>query len=150
VAAQGAAWYAGLTGEEAGSVGTSLNRIECLWLAERWQEARSLADATVKRYPDDHFARGYRAILAARAGDRDVAVAADRELTAADDVRGRGNYSWLRAGIAAQLGERDQAIELLRVALAHGLNAKGYLHVYAFLEPLHGYPPFEELIKPKG
>ena len=150
VAAQGAAWFSGMTGEQADSIEVGLNGIECLWLAERWQEARSLADATVKRYPDDHFARGYRAILAARAGDRDVAVAADRELTAADDVRGRGNYSWLRAGIAAQLGERDQAIELLRVALAHGLNAKGYLHVYAFLEPLHGYPPFEELITPKG
>lgn len=150
VAAQGAAWFSGVTGEQADSIEMGLNGIECLWLAERWQEARSLADATVLRFPDDPFGKGYRAVLAARAGDRDVAVAADRELTAADDVRGRGNYSWLRAGIAAQLGERDQAIELLRVALAHGLNAKGYLHVYAFLEPLHGYPPFEELIKPKG
>jgi hypothetical protein len=63
---------------------------------------------------------------------------------------GRGTVSWLRACIAAQGGERDQALELLRVALAHGVGAGDYLHVYAFLEPLHGYPPFEELIEPKG
>jgi tetratricopeptide (TPR) repeat protein/TolB-like protein len=150
VAARGAAWYAGLTGEEASPVATPLNRVECLWLAERFQEARSLAEATVQHFPGNRFAKCYRAVIAAHAGDRDVAAAADKEFAAQDDVRGRGNYSWSRACIAAQLGERDRAVELLRVALANGFNLKGYLHVYVFLEPLHGYPPFEELANPQG
>jgi tetratricopeptide (TPR) repeat protein len=150
VAARGAAWYAGLTGEEASPVATPLNRVECLWLAERFQEARSLAEATVRHFPGDRSAKCYRAVIAAHAGDRDVAAAADKEFAAQDDVRGRGNYSWSRACIAAQLGERDRAVELLRVALANGFNVKGYLHVYVFLEPLHGYPPFEELANPQG
>ena len=150
MASRGADWYAALTGDEASPAATSLNRVECLWLAERWQDARSLADAVVESRPTDIFARGYRGIIAARAGDRAVAEKADRDLAAEDDVRLRGNGSWLRACIAAQGGERDQALELLRVALAHGVGAGDYLHVYAFLEPLHGYPPFEELIEPKG
>ncbi len=150
IAFQCADWYATLTGKEAEAGGGALNHVECLWLAERWQEARSEADAVAKRMPTNVFAEGYRGIIAARAGDRTIAEAADRDLAAADDVRRRGTCSWLRACIAAQRGERDQALELLRVALAHGLALGGYLHVYAFLEPLHGYPPFEELIKPKG
>ena len=150
MASRCADWYAAPTGEEAGPEAMSLNRVECLWLAERWQDARSLADAAVERRPTDVLAKGYRGIIAARAGDRTVAETADRDLAAEDDVRRRGTCSWLRACIAAQRGERDRALELLRVAVAHGFSIPGYLHVYAFLEPLHGYAPYEELIRPKG
>ena len=150
VAARGAAWYAGLTGEEASPLAMPLNRVECLWLAERLDEARALADSVVETAPQDVWALGYRGILAARAGDRPVVEAMERQLTAVDAKRARGNPTYLRACIAAQLGARDRAIELLREALARGLQARAYLHVYVFLEPLHGYPPFEELLKPQG
>jgi tetratricopeptide (TPR) repeat protein/TolB-like protein len=145
-----AEWYGSLSGEEADKPGAPLNRVECLWLAERFPEARSLADATARSRPDDLDAKGYQAIVAAHAGDRTAATAAERGFAAVADGGGRGTVSWLRACIAAQQGERDRAVELLRTALANGFNIKGYLHVYTFLEPLHGYPPFEELIKPKG
>ena len=150
LASRCADWHADHASEAGGRIGFALNRVECLWLAERFAEARPLADEIATRSPDVAYATGYRAVVAARAGDREVAAAGDKVLAGLDDVRGRGDYSWMRAFIAAQLGERDRAVELLRVALAHGFSAKGYLHVFAFLEPLHGYPPFEELIRPKG
>jgi tetratricopeptide (TPR) repeat protein len=149
IASQCADWCGTLTGEEGSAAGASLTRVECLWLAERWDEASRLADQIVEGRPKDLYAKGYQGVLAARAGDRSVAERVDRDLAAEDDVRRRGNYSYLRAGIAAQRGEREQAVELLRVALAHGFPVRDNLHVYLFLEPLHGYQPFEELLKPK-
>jgi tetratricopeptide (TPR) repeat protein/TolB-like protein len=150
MASRCADWHASHASEGRGKVGFALNQVECLWLAERFSGARSLADEVVKQRPDDEFAMGYRAILAARAGERDLAAAADKAIAGMDDLDARGDYSWMRACIAAQLGERDRAVELLRAALANGFRLKGYLHVYAFLEPLHGYAPFEELVAPKG
>jgi predicted Zn-dependent protease len=150
IAARCAEWYGALTGEEAAHSNVPLNHIECLWLTERWPEAADLAQALVKRTPTDPYAMGYRGILAARAGDRATADAMDKALAENTEGRMAARVSWARACIAAQRGERDQAMSLLREALGHGFTDLGALHVYVFLEPLRGYPPFEELLKPKG
>jgi hypothetical protein len=56
------------------------------------------------------------------------------------------------------LGDKERAVALLRDAIAQGsgteddLDAYGYGFIYAHsmdMESLRGYPPFEELIKPK-
>lgn len=52
-----------------------------------------------------------------------------------------------RASIAAQLGDRDEAVDLLREALAQG-QSYDRLHGNATLEP-RGYPPYEELVSPR-
>lgn len=150
VAAQGAGWFAALTGEEASSLQVQQTRIECLWLAERFDEARTVADRLAKAFPQDLWALGFRGILAARAGDRQVAEAVDRQLAGLDAAQSAGEPTYLRACIAAQRGERDRAVELLRGSMARGFAFVNYLHTYTFLEPLHGYPPFEELIKPQA
>jgi tetratricopeptide (TPR) repeat protein/TolB-like protein len=150
IAVKAADWFGALTGDDARSVNARLSQIESLWIAERWQEARALADAVEKQAPTNPYAGGYRAILAARSGDRTVANAADRALSEVRAVRAVGNAWWLRACIAAQLGDKDRAVSLLREAFAHGFGGLKILHVYVFLEPLHSYPPFEELIKPRG
>ena len=59
-----------------------------------------------------------------------------------------GNTFW-RARIAVLLGEKEQALVLLRDALGQG-TAYGSLYLNMDLEPLSDYPPFQELIKPKG
>jgi hypothetical protein len=61
-----------------------------------------------------------------------------------------GEHTYYRAGIAANLGERERAVELLRDAFAQGQYFGYSLHNSLALEPLRGYPPFEELIRPKG
>ncbi len=66
---------------------------------------------------------------------------------------GRGQALYWRACIAALLGERDTAVDLL----ARALDA-GYVYQVRFLdahvEPsfvaLRGYPRFQELLRPKG
>ena len=60
-----------------------------------------------------------------------------------------GNHTYWRACIAALLGEKEEAMNLLREALAQGVSYTR-LHPDMDLEPLWDYPPFQELIKPKG
>lgn len=45
--------------------------------------------------------------------------------------------------------KKENAIRLIREALAQGLRYT-LLHPVMDLEPLGDYPPFKELIKPKG
>jgi hypothetical protein len=66
-----------------------------------------------------------------------------------------GRPAFGRACFAAALGKKDEAVLLLRDALSQGFPPKGasspaeVLRHHLALEPLRGYPPFEELIKPK-
>ena len=46
--------------------------------------------------------------------------------------------------------ERDEAVDLLRRAFAQGLAFGLWVHVDPDLEPLRGYPPYEEIVRPKG
>ena len=57
--------------------------------------------------------------------------------------------------IAALLGEKELAVRLLQEALSQGVLYQlqlglYYIHPNMDLEPLYDYPPFQELIKPKG
>jgi len=61
----------------------------------------------------------------------------------------QGRHTLLRAGIAAHLGEKDRAVELLRTSLAQGIWYDIDLHNDLGLQPLHGYPPYEALVRPK-
>jgi hypothetical protein len=55
-----------------------------------------------------------------------------------------------RARIHALLGEKEQAMKVLREGFAEmGLFHAPRLRMEMDLEPLWGYPPFEELLRPK-
>ena len=61
----------------------------------------------------------------------------------------RRNAYW-RAGIAAALGERERAMQLLRQSGPLNWYPNLLEHVDPNLEPLWDYPPFQELLRPKG
>jgi len=63
----------------------------------------------------------------------------------------RGTPKLLQAEVAAALGERERAVQLLHEGLALGMGLEslgGGLVGNSDLEPLFGYPPFEKLLKP--
>ena len=91
----------------------------------------------------------------AKTGDREEAVRVWRRLAEL------GPSPWprpkffgyglrLQAEIAAALGERERATRLLREAFAEGLHFDSFYHSDYQFEPLWGYPPFDELLRPKG
>jgi hypothetical protein len=82
-------------------------------------------------------------VLAARRGDRDEALRLSTvALEAPDDL--------CPAMIAAELGDGERAVTLLRDAISHGFTGFWYLHAFPSFQSLQEYAPFEEIIRPKG
>ncbi len=57
---------------------------------------------------------------------------------------------WRPAAIAAQLGEKERAVNLLGQALSHGLLHGPQIDSDYDFAPLRNDPPFQNLIEPKG
>jgi hypothetical protein len=88
--------------------------------------------------------------LAARAGDRGEALRIREELEGLDRPYMFGENFYWSACITALRGERERAIGLLRKAFASGYVFSPDLQSDPDFEPLRDYPPFKELIRPKG
>jgi tetratricopeptide (TPR) repeat protein/TolB-like protein len=117
---------------------------------DRLDDARALLAELVADNPDELYIVGLAGAMAARAGDR---RAADEVLRRIDELAGPysfGEDSYWRACIAAELGDRERAMDHLQVALRDGQQFDLTFHRNPFLVSLHGYPPFEELLRPKG
>jgi hypothetical protein len=55
----------------------------------------------------------------------------------------------MRAGLAAVQGDRDRAVGLLRDATSQGSAFLGISDADPAFESLRGYPPYEELRRPR-
>jgi tetratricopeptide (TPR) repeat protein len=120
-----------------------------LCVAERWDEAQGVYQQLAREAPDDVRWLGNLGFLAARRGDRARALFISEQLRVAKQAYLLGQNTRRRAGIAGWLGGKDQAVELLRGAFAEGVWHDLALHQDLDLEPLRGYPPFDELVKPR-
>jgi tetratricopeptide (TPR) repeat protein len=136
-----------------------------LRIAGRWQETRQPLVELGKTGRSPIVVQGALGVIAAHMGDREAAMRiydelpehADPEVTWFSTAAARRCY-W-RACILAHLGEKERAVAQLNEAYAKGLvycKADGGImhgsppHCDIDLEPLWDYPPFQELIRPKG
>ncbi len=63
----------------------------------------------------------------------------------------RGGHHFARARVLAALGDREDAMAALEAAFAQGQRWSGLeIHLDRAFAPLRDYPPFIELMKPKG
>ena len=123
---------------------------QLLYLLERWGEARAVFLSLATQSPDDEDYVGYLGVVRARMGNDDEAWRISEELAAMDRPYLRGsNTSW-RARIAAVLGDREGAVELLHQSFNEGYTYDIDLHRDIDLESLHDYAPFQEFLRPKG
>lgn len=130
-------------------------RARLLEAAGRWEAARSVWEGLAARHPENDEYAAHLGVLAARRGDRTEAERIDARLRAAARGPGAvfdpngGPLIW-RARIAAQLGERERATALIGEALDRGMR-HGYLLLHAVrdLDPLRGYAPYDELLRPR-
>jgi len=120
-----------------------------LQIAEMWDEAQVLYAQAARETPDDLEYKAALGWLAARRGDRATARSISDSLGRVERPYLLGRHTFLRAGIEAHLGEKDRAVDLLRSSLAQGIWHDIDLHHDLGLQPLHGYPPYEALVKPK-
>ncbi|MGD1147281.1 MAG: protein kinase [Thermoanaerobaculaceae bacterium] len=148
MAERAVAWYRARLASEAAKYQRSL--MAALYLSERWAEEKVVAEALLAKDPDDIDMRGWVGTAAAHLGNVAQARRIDEEFAALTRPYLYGKHTYFRACIAAQLDEKDRAVALLRDAFAQGFKFIVDIHRDLDLEPLWGYPPFEELIKPKG
>jgi len=121
-----------------------------LRMADRTDERKNYLEELEKRAWEPVLVGGALGVNAARTGDLDEARRIFDALAGMDDSASPGNTSYWRACIAAHLGEKDRAVELLRQGYVEGLTYSWLDHCDIDVEPLWDYPPFQELIAPKG
>jgi tetratricopeptide (TPR) repeat protein/TolB-like protein len=126
----------------------------CIWHhfnafyhAGRWDEARQSYERALAADTGSIKAHAALGALAARRGDRVEVSRMEAWLRARP---GDAHATYDQARIAALLGDRERAVELLRHAFEQGLNGRMYVHIDPDFEALRDYPPYRELIRPKG
>ena len=127
-----------------------LSLIAALTLLDRSSEAHEIAEKLLASDPDRWQFQGALGIEAARLGDRTVALEMSRRLAEVDEPFTMGQPSYLRASIAAQLGDRKDAIRLLQQAVSRGFYRWGSIHVDTAFDPIRDDPEFQEIMRPKG
>jgi len=143
-------WYRGRLREERASQISRAEYGEILYSAGQWQAARKIFEELAAEN-SSAFYHGFLGLLAARQGDSAKAQEISKSLAAVKTPYLFGQVTYVRARIASLLGQRPQAVALLRQAFADGLQYGMHsLHFDPDLVPLRGYPPFEELLRPKG
>jgi TolB-like protein/tetratricopeptide (TPR) repeat protein len=133
------------------SVEQEFRLVGFLGRAGRETEALELCRRLSERDPDDIEMIAASGILAVRCGDRESAEEADALLAAAGGShRERYNAAYNRSCIAAQLGDIDRALDLVREAVAVGFPDWELIRLDPDLEPLRDNPTFQEIVRPKG
>jgi tetratricopeptide (TPR) repeat protein len=122
---------------------------EVLYQAERWDEALPLYEELAAENPEVPTYLGALGRLAARRGDRDEALRVSEELRSAQFTPIEMMSATLeRAKIAALLGDREEAMTLTRAV--GQIQHAAIRHRDIDFESLRDYPPFQELMRPKG
>ncbi len=97
-------------------------------------------------------ANGWLGAVAARRGDLETAEAMDRVLAEIDAPSQWGWPTHYRSAIAAWLGHRDRAMDLLYQSRAEGWASFSYLHDghRVLFEPLEAMDDYQALLHPEG
>jgi tRNA A-37 threonylcarbamoyl transferase component Bud32/tetratricopeptide (TPR) repeat protein len=128
---------------------------EALYQAGRWDDARPLYEELARQRPKDRLYLAALGKLAARRGDRAAALSASEQLRSMrNPVTGDvvPAVTLERARIAALLGNREEAVALLQQGIGQGayMAPQWGVHDEIDFASLQDYPPFRELVRPKG
>lgn len=122
---------------------------QALIYAGQLEESKALFESLVLSNPSDIQYKRILGSLEAMTGHKEAALQIYRELEGFKGPYIHGEHTYGMACISAWLGEKDQAIELLKKSFASGNPYGDYLLRDIFLEPLRDYNPFQKLIEPK-
>jgi len=121
-----------------------------LYDARRWEEAKSVFEELAKDSADNIEYQRYLGCIAARQDDREKALEVSEWLNNLKRPYLFGKHTYYRSCIAAILGDKDQAVTLLKESFLQGFGYSLDFHRDFNLESLWDYPPFIEFLKPKG
>jgi len=142
-------WFEARPSEKKASEGNRYSQARAFYVLGKWDEAKALFEGLHSDVPDDIRYLGYVGATAARTGNKEEALKISKELE--EDKRPYlfGYPTYWRARIAALLGDKEGAVNLLREATKQGY-AYSSIHPTEDFESLADYPPYIQLMKPKG
>ncbi len=156
-------WVQTRPADEWASIGRPLAPARILYLSERWEDARDRFVALAAEDSANVNVQGYLGALAARRGDRREARRISAWLESLYPTYLYQYSTVWQARIAALLGDQAEAVRLLGMAFAQGLKHVGtfstdrpastwgaWLHRDPDFKSLRNYPPFQQLMRPKG
>jgi tetratricopeptide (TPR) repeat protein len=145
------AWHASRPAPEQTTESLRFERAQAYLAAGYIDSARVIAEQLHRARPQSAQYAGLLGELAARRRDSDDAGRIDRLLSTFDGPFERGKATYWRACIAALLGERDRALDLLARALDAGyVYPARYLdvHIEPSFSALRTDPRFQRLLRP--
>ncbi len=143
-------WYRGRAAGKEAAEQRRYDLAAALYIAEQWEEAGALIEKLRSEKPDNIDYLGCGGAVAARKGDKAEALRVSEKLKEIDRPFTFGEHTYWRARIAALLGVKEEAVELLRRSFSQGKYYDVFFIQEADLEPLRDFAPFRELTKPKG
>jgi eukaryotic-like serine/threonine-protein kinase len=109
----------------------------------RIDEADKEANAALDLVPRSYLGKSLKAMVAAARGDR---AAADKHLATFEADARRNHWAAIRVALChAKLGNRDKAIEYLRLSAELGHHSWYALIKHPWLQPLQADPAFQEV-----
>ena len=123
-------------------------RLTALLILGRYRDAQAMLDSLPRR-DSIPAAVAVGGELAALMGDSAGADKMFRQLAAIQLPYDHGESVLGQAQIAARLGRKAQAVQLLRIAISRGVQYPG-IHTNPAFVMLRGFPAYDDLLKPKG
>jgi len=121
------------------------------YFAEQYKEALPLYQDLANTQVTNWSYLSLMCIINAKMNNRERAEDVIQELKANDGPTKKGSYKYALARIYSALNEKELAAEYLKQAFNEGRGFDIWLYDYDNeLIPLHGYPAYEEFVKPKG
>jgi len=147
--AQALEWYESRPPDEKSTARNRYAMAQTLICLGRWDEARNVFEGLRKDIPDNIDYLGYLGSIAAHAGKKKEAIRIMDELAGNKTPYLFGLPTYWRARITAVLGDKEGAVNLLREALKRGRPVLNTDHAIDF-DSLLDFPPYQQLIRPKG
>jgi tetratricopeptide (TPR) repeat protein len=142
-------WFEGRPEQEKASPINRRDQAITFYVLGKWAEAKELFEGLHRDVPDDINYLGYLGAVAVQLGEKEEALKISKQLE--EDKRPYlfGSPTYWRARIAALLGDKEAAVSLLRQAIKQGYTYPS-IHPTEDFESLADYPPYVQLMKPKG
>jgi serine/threonine-protein kinase len=142
-------WFDARPSEERTSRGNRYNKAITFYVLGKWAEAKELFEGLHSDVPDNITYLGYLGVVAVQSGDKEEGLKISKQLEENKKPYSHGTPSYWRARIAALLGDKEGAVNLLRQATKEGF-AYSSIHPTEDFESLADFPPYIQLMKPKG
>jgi serine/threonine protein kinase len=119
-------------------------------VTDRPGEARRLLEPLVEALQPYMEGLAHVGVVAARQGDTATAHRMLERIAEFDSPWDHGMPKWVSGVVLANLGERDRAMVMLEQGVENGVGEWLAVHQNLLLRPLWDYPPFQDLVRPKG